>query len=115
MTPTEWLLASDPAISWQAMDALTDTSEDEIAAERAKVAQAGWGAELLGRQDADGVWRTPGYELASGKWYGSAAWTTVAVLQLLREFGADPADARVSAAVGRLADSAAFASAIPSF
>ena len=115
MTPTDWLLESDPAISWQAMDALTSAAAAHVAAERAKVAQTGWGATLLGRQDADGVWRTPGYELASGRWYGSAGWTTLAVLQLLREFGPDPASRDVAAAIARLAGSAAFLTSMPPF
>jgi len=34
----QWLLDSDPSIRWQAMRDLTDASEEEIAAERAKVA-----------------------------------------------------------------------------
>jgi hypothetical protein len=112
---TEWLLDSDPAIRWQAMRALTDAPAADIAAERAKVTQIGWGAVLLGRQDTDGVWRTPDYDIASGQWVGSPAWTSMSVLQLLREFGVDPADPTVSAAIARLANSAGFLSSMPPF
>jgi hypothetical protein len=47
MTVVEWLLDSDPAIRWQALRDLTDASEGEVAAERARVAAEGWGARLL--------------------------------------------------------------------
>ena len=33
MDPIDWLLASDPAISWQAMGDLTDASPAAVAAE----------------------------------------------------------------------------------
>ncbi|MCF3972016.1 hypothetical protein L2D92_33065, partial [Pseudomonas aeruginosa] len=52
----DWLLASDPAIRWQAMRDLTDAPETEWRAERAKVEIEGWGARLLSLQDADGQW-----------------------------------------------------------
>jgi hypothetical protein len=34
----QWLLDSDPSIRWQAMRDLTDASDEEVAAERARVA-----------------------------------------------------------------------------
>ena len=34
----QWLLDSDPSIRWQVMRDLTDASDEEIAAERARVA-----------------------------------------------------------------------------
>lgn len=78
----QWLLDSDPSIRWQVMRDLTDASEREIAAERAKVATEGAGARLLALQAADGRW-------------GGAAWnrgwdSTMHVLTLLREMGLDP-------------------------
>src|SRR5437762_3690080 len=51
-----WLLDSDPSIRWQAMRDLTDAPDEEIAAERAKVAREGWGVQLLASQGADGYW-----------------------------------------------------------
>src|SRR6266571_3502224 len=50
----DWLLDSDSSIRWQVMRDLTDAPADEAAAERARVATEGWGARLLGLQDADG-------------------------------------------------------------
>ncbi|MFN2206237.1 MAG: hypothetical protein ACK2UT_10005, partial [Candidatus Promineifilaceae bacterium] len=57
-----WLLDADPAIRWQVKRDLTDAPEQEVAteqelgAERARVAVEGWGAELLARQGEDGRW-----------------------------------------------------------
>ena len=58
MNVIEWLLESDPAIRWQVMGDLTDASREQVAAERARIATEGWGAELLSMQGEDGVWRT---------------------------------------------------------
>src|SRR4026209_3023719 len=52
----QWLLDSDPSIRWQAMRDLTDAPDQEVAAERAKVATQGWAARLLRLQDPDGQW-----------------------------------------------------------
>jgi hypothetical protein len=87
-----WLLDSDPALRWQVMRDLTDASDEEVAAERARVATEGAGAQLLGLQGADGRW-------------GGAAWnrgwdSTMHVLLLLRELGLDPASAEARRAVG---------------
>jgi hypothetical protein len=78
-----WLLDGDPAIRWQAMRDLTDAARHDVAAERARVATEGWGAELLALQAPDGRW-------------GGTAWnrgfdSTLHVLSLLREMGLDPA------------------------
>ena len=43
----EWLLDSDPAIRWQVMRDLIGAPAAEVAAERARVATHGWGAQLL--------------------------------------------------------------------
>ncbi len=84
--PTEavikWLLDSDPSIRWQVLRDLTDASDEEVSAERAKIATEGWGAQLLALQGADGSW-------------GGTAWnhgwdSTMHVLTLLCEFGLDP-------------------------
>ena len=39
-----WLLDSDSSIRWQVLRNLTDASEEEVVAERARVAIDGWGA-----------------------------------------------------------------------
>jgi hypothetical protein len=78
----EWLLDSDPSIRWQVMRDLLDAPPDEVAAERAKVATEGWGAQLLAAQPPDGVW-------GGGAYFPE--WTaTTPTLSLLRHFGLDP-------------------------
>jgi hypothetical protein len=75
MSAVDWLLDSDPAIRWQTMRDLTDAPPDQAAAERAKVATEGWGAQLLARQAPDGLWGndTPNPE-----------WVSLETLVLLR-------------------------------
>jgi hypothetical protein len=78
----DWLLDSDPAIRWQVMRDLTDAPDDKVAAERAKVATEGWGAQALAAQPENGVW-------GGGAYFPE--WTSVTpTLQLLRSFGLDP-------------------------
>jgi hypothetical protein len=89
----DWLLDSDPAIRWQTMRDLTDASAAEIAAERARVAREGLGAEILACQGADGSWHRP----------DEPDWLpTLFTMQLLRATGADPADPAVASAIERL-------------
>src|SRR5690349_18103086 len=92
----EWLLDSDPAIRWQVMRDLTGAPADQVAAERARVATEGWGAQLLALQDADGRW-------------GGAAWnrgwdSTMHVLTLLWQMGLDPASDQARRALGLVRD-----------
>jgi hypothetical protein len=78
----DWLLDSDPAIRWQVMRDLTDAPAESVAAERARVAKEGWGAQLLTLQPPDGVW-------GGGAYFPE--WTsTTPTLLLLRQFGLDP-------------------------
>jgi len=91
-----WLLDSDPSIRWQVMRDLTKAPANEVAAERARVATEGWGAQLLSLQGADGRW-------------GGAAWnrgwnSTMHVLMLLRDMGLDPASDQARRAVGLVRD-----------
>jgi len=80
-----WLLDSDPAIRWQVLHDLVGASADEVAAERARVANEGMGAQLLAMQDDGGTW-------AGAAW--NRGWnSTMHVLTLLREMGLDPASA----------------------
>ena len=44
----DWLLDSDPSIRWQVLQDLVDV--DNVAAERARVADEGWGRRLLDEQ-----------------------------------------------------------------
>ena len=77
-----WLLDSDPAIRWQVMRDLTDEGPDVIAAERARVATEGWGAELLARQSPAGSWGAPNED--------RGLLLTLYTLVVLKDFGLDP-------------------------
>jgi len=92
----QWLLDSDPSIRWQAMRDLTDASDEEVAAARARVATEGAGARLLDLQAPDGRW-------------GGAAWnhgwdSTMHVLLLLQEMGLDPESSEAQRAVSLVRD-----------
>jgi hypothetical protein len=104
MTALEWLLDSDPAIRWQTMRDLTDESPEEVAAERAKVATEGWGAQLLAHQKPDGYWHggTPEPE-----------WVSLLSLLMLRDMGLDPASGEARRAVGLVRDNATWHSRGP--
>lgn len=96
MNVIDWLLDSDPAIRWQVMRDLTGEPADVVAAERARVATEGWGAELLALQGPDGRW-------------GGRAWSheyqdTFHVLELLRRFGLDRASEQARRAIGLVRD-----------
>jgi len=93
MDSVDWLLDSDPAISWQAMRDLTDASPAAIAAERARVPREGIGAQILACQGPDGSWHRAG----AHDWL-----PTLFTLQLLRATGVDRAEPVVRAAVTRL-------------
>jgi hypothetical protein len=89
----DWLLDSDPAIRWQAMRDLADAPAASIAAERARVAREGLGAEILARQGPDGAWHRA----------GAPVWlSTLFTFQLLRATGVDRADPAVESALARL-------------
>jgi hypothetical protein len=91
----DWLLASDPAIRWQVMRDLTDAPDDQVAAERDRVAREGWGAQLLALQGADGIWRDRDEQ---------ADMVTVRALDELRAMGPDPQNPTVQEGVARLRD-----------
>ena len=93
MNAIDWLLDSDPAISWQAMRDLTDASPAAIAAERARVPCEGIGAEVLACQGADGPW----HRADTPDWL-----PTLFTFLLLRATGVDRADPVVESAVARL-------------
>jgi hypothetical protein len=79
----DWLLDSDPAIRWQVLRDLTDASDAMVAAERARVATEGWGAEVLALQGEDGAW--------DGRAWNPGWDSTMHALWLLWLFGLDPA------------------------
>jgi hypothetical protein len=89
----DWLLDSDPAIRWQTLRDLTDTAPAAVAAERARVAREGLGADILRCQGSDGAWHRD----------GEPDWLpTLFTLQLLRATGVDRTDPDVTAAIARL-------------
>ena len=88
-----WLLESDPAIRWQVLRDLTDTSPAVVEAGRERVAKEGLGTKILAEQQPDGAWRRD----------DAPAWlTTLFTLQLLRATGIDNRHAAVRAAADRL-------------
>ena len=110
MTALEWLLESDPSIRWQTLRDLSDAPADVVGAERAKVAAEGWGARLLALQGEDGLWEGgalfPGRDGQPLPWSREEGqpWTATAYsLVQLQEFGVDPDDDRVRAAVALVA------------
>ncbi len=62
---------------------LTDASTVEVAAERARVATEGWGAQLLALQGPDGYWLKDKPE---------PEWVSLLALLHLREMGLDPTE-----------------------
>jgi hypothetical protein len=70
---------------------LTDEAADTIAAESARVATEGWGAQLLARQSPDGSW--PG-----GQWDLVTLWSLV----VLKDLGLDPASKQARKMIDRV-------------
>jgi hypothetical protein len=87
----DWLLDSDPSIRWQVMRDIVNAPAALVAAERARVANEGWGASLLDQQRADGQW---GNGADHPFW-----WSNLYSLVFLRDLGVDPANARVRRAI----------------
>src|SRR5688572_15472618 len=69
---------------------------EQVAAERAKIATEGWGAQLLALQGTDGSW--------AGTAFNQGWNSTMHVLSLLRELGLDPASDEARRAVGLVRD-----------
>src|SRR4029077_2732723 len=113
MDVVSWLLDSDPAIRWQVIRDLTDAPEEEVAAERSRIANEGRGARLLALQKPDGHWDggLPTFTSAeSAEWWRFLPperqgtlfpeWTSTAwSLMLLRNYGLDPMSAQARHAV----------------
>jgi len=104
MTVLDWLLDSDPSIRWQAMRDLTDASSDAVAAERARVASEGWGAQLLAMQGADGYW---------GRDDPHPDWVAYRTLLLLRDMGLDPTSNEARRAVALARDNVTWKGVLP--
>lgn len=78
----KWLLDSDPAIRWQVMQDLAGAPDAAVAAERARVARAGWGAKILAYQSSAGHF--------GGAQEDRGLMVTLFTLVLLKDFGLDP-------------------------
>ncbi|MGN6242342.1 MAG: hypothetical protein ACTHQ3_01550 [Motilibacteraceae bacterium] len=95
MTVIPWLLDADPAVRWQVLRDLEDAPAGVVAAERSRVATEGWGAHLLSLRDPDGQWAGGACFPAGFRWSEAGEgqpWTsTLPTLELLRDFGLDPA------------------------
>lgn len=74
-----WLREGDPALRWQVLRDLDDAPRDVVEAERARMLEVGWVADLLARQDPDGQWAGAIY---SPKWT-----STTYTLLLLQRLG----------------------------
>jgi hypothetical protein len=98
MNVIDWLLDSDPAIRWQVMRDLTDAPAGEVAAERARIAREGWGAQVLAAQDADGRW---GGGTFFPRWIGTSD-----TLHLLYLFGIDPESPEMRRAIAPVHEAA---------
>ena len=79
MDVIDWLLDADPSIRWQVMRDLTREPAEVVAAERARVATEGWGAQLLALQADDGLW--------AGNAFSQDRTDTFHVMELLRRLG----------------------------
>ncbi len=93
MDVTAWLLDSDPSIRWQVLRDVTGASANEVAAERARVATEGWGAQLLAARDPNGLWAGGAFCPAEGRSDDTPGqpWTsTQPSLELLRTYGLAP-------------------------
>ena len=111
MAVLDWLLDSDPSIRWQTLRDLVDAPAEVVAAERARVATEGWGAQLLALQGEDGQWEGgalfPSRTAHSEPYGGSHGqpWTATAYsLLLLRDLGVDPHRDQIRRAVQLVRD-----------
>jgi hypothetical protein len=106
MTVLDWLLDADPALRWQVLRDLADAPDAAVAAERARIASEGWGAQLLALRDPDGQWA--GGACFPARFDPSVPgqpWTsTLHTLELLRDLGLDPASDPAQEAVALVRD-----------
>ena len=100
MNVLDWLLDSDPAIRWQVLRDLADAPPAAVTAERARVADEGWGARLLALQGEDGQWEGGALFPARKPEIPGQPWTATAYsLVSLQDFGVDPRSPKVRRAI----------------
>jgi hypothetical protein len=95
-TAIDWLLAGDPSIRWQTLRDLTDSPPEAVASEQARVADVGWGMQLLTRQDPTGTW--------AGGLYTPKWTSTTYTMLLLRDMGLPPGNVQCARACELLLD-----------
>ncbi len=103
----KWLLDSDPALRWQVERDLADAPPEVWTATRHKIATEGFGAQLLARQDPDGQWAGGAYfpaQFTPGPDTGQPWTATTWSLNMLREWGMDPAVLRANRTAELLAE-----------
>ena len=100
----QWLLDSDPSIRWQVMRDLSDTPDEKVEAERAKIDSEGWGAQWLSAQSLDGFW---------GAGTSNPEWITLQTLLLLRAMGLDTKSEQAREAVTRVHDNVTWQGVLP--
>jgi hypothetical protein len=85
---------------------LTDASQEDVAAERARVEHEGWGAHLLALEDPDGLWAGGACFPASytGDEQGQPWTATMHTLQTLQLLGLDPASESARRAIALVAE-----------
>jgi len=104
MDTIDWLLQGDPAIRWQVLRDLQGADPDEVAAERARVAREGWGAQLLAERGDDGQWAGGAHFPKAEPALPGQPWTSTShVLTELRLLGVDPADAAMRSVIADVA------------
>jgi hypothetical protein len=99
----KWLLDSDPALRWQVMRDLTSEAPSAIAAERARIATEGCGAQLLALQTTEGHWG-PGpddWRPDMPKHFRSLL-VALYTLVVLKDFGLDPQSPQARKMIGRI-------------
>lgn len=87
----------EPGVEWRTLLELLGRGADSPAVERARAAtrERGPAASVLARQDAVGLWGSPG---AAGRRWGGSVWQFLAAVW----FGADPQDPRMEIAATAL-------------
>lgn len=93
----QWLIKGDPAIRWQVKKDLLGVEKSVYEAERLRLAETGWAADLLQRQGPDGLWGNSVYD---GKWT-----STTYTLYLLKLVGLPPQNEQARQGCARLLES----------